>query len=153
MDDFRERIVEDSQRIRRIAGAAQRIAVLGMRPATFADRPAFYVARYLIDAGLHVFPVPVHGPQLPAAEQHALFGGTTYARVADVPPIIDIVDVFRRSADVGAHLDDLIAARPRCVWLQSGIRDDEVAEALARAGILVVQDRCLMVEHRAARAL
>src|SRR6266436_3750580 len=61
---------------------------------------------------------------------------------------LEIMDVFRRSADVAAHLPDLLAKKPRAVWLQSGIRDDRTAEALARAGILVVQDRCLMVDYR-----
>jgi predicted CoA-binding protein len=65
-----------------------------------------------------------------------------------VPGPIDIACVFRRSEDVAAHADDLLAAHPRAVWLQSGIRDDATAERLARAGILVVQDRCLMVDHR-----
>ena len=148
MDDFRDRIVEDSQRIRRIAGAAQRVAVLGMRTEAYSDRPAFSVGKYLHDAGVQIFPVPVYHPDV-----RSILGQRTYARVADVPPVLDIVDVFRRSADVTAHLEDLLAARPRCVWLQSGIRNDAVAEALARAGILVVQDRCLMVEHRAARAI
>jgi predicted CoA-binding protein len=58
-----------------------------------------------------------------------------------------MVDVFRRPPDVPAHVPDLLAARPRVVWFQLGIRHDEAAEALARGGIAVVQDRCLMVEH------
>jgi predicted CoA-binding protein len=59
-----------------------------------------------------------------------------------------MVNVFRRSQDVPPHLEDILAAHPKSVWLQSGIRNDDVAERLARAGIKVVQDRCLMVEHR-----
>ena len=59
-----------------------------------------------------------------------------------------MVNVFRRSHDVPPHVPDLLAARPRVVWLQLGIRHDGAAEELARAGILVVQDRCLLVEHR-----
>ncbi len=62
------------------------------------------------------------------------------------------MDVFRRSADVGQHLPDLLAKRPRAVWLQAGIRDDRTAESLARSGILVIQDRCLMVDYRSLRA-
>jgi hypothetical protein len=65
-----------------------------------------------------------------------------------VPPPIDVVDVFRRPQDLPAHLDDILAAKPAAVWLQSGIRNDAFAGELARAGIAVVQDRCLMVEHR-----
>ena len=75
-----------------------------------------------------------------------------YRKLADIPSDVDIVDVFRRPADVAQHLPDMLAKRPRAVWLQSGIRDDRTAEALARAGILVVQDRCLMVEYRALQA-
>jgi hypothetical protein len=61
---------------------------------------------------------------------------------------VDLVDVFRRAKDVPPHVDDLLAKRPRAVWLQLGIRSDEAAERLARAGIDVVQDRCLMVDWR-----
>ena len=75
-------------------------------------------------------------------------GGEAVYVVADVPGPIDMVNVFRRSQDVEPHLEDILAARPKSVWMQSGIRDDRVAERLARAGIKVVQDRCLMVEHR-----
>ena len=66
----------------------------------------------------------------------------------EVPFELDLVNVFRRSHDVGAHVDDILAKKPKAVWLQLGIRDDSVAEKLAKAGIKVVQDRCLMVEHR-----
>lgn len=61
---------------------------------------------------------------------------------------VDMVNVFRRTRDIPPHLPDILAARPRVVWMQLGIRNDEVAEALARAGIKVVQDHCLMVDHR-----
>jgi predicted CoA-binding protein len=140
-------LVEDSPRIRRIAAGARRIAVLGMRSERYADRPAHYVARYMHDMGVDVRPVPVVEPDV-----RTILGKPVYARVADVPPVVDIAVVFRRAEQVSGHVEDLLAARPRCVWLQSGIRDDASAERLARAGILVVQDRCLMVEHRAARA-
>jgi hypothetical protein len=68
--------------------------------------------------------------------------------VADVPGPVDLVDVFRRPADIPAHLPDLLAKAPRVVWFQLGIRHDAAAEQLARAGIAVVQDRCLMVEWK-----
>jgi predicted CoA-binding protein len=66
----------------------------------------------------------------------------------EIPFPIDLVDVFRRSQDVEPHLDDILAASPKAVWMQSGIQNDAVAEKLAKAGIKVVQDRCLMVDHR-----
>jgi hypothetical protein len=71
-----------------------------------------------------------------------------YRKLADVPGDIDLVDVFRRSQDIPPHVEDIVAKRPRIVWFQSGIRNDESAKQLAEAGIKVVQDRCLMVEYR-----
>ena len=143
-DDWRSRLIEDAPTIRRIAGEARRVAVLGMKTERQAGQPALYVPQYMHERGIEVIPVPVYYPEV---EQ--ILGLPVHRRVRDVPGPIDIVDVFRRSEDVAAHLEDLLAARPRCVWLQSGIRHAEAAEALARAGIDVVQDRCLMVEHRA----
>ncbi|HET7824132.1 MAG TPA: CoA-binding protein, partial [Anaeromyxobacter sp.] len=98
---------------------------------------------YLASAGLEIVPVPVYYP-----EAKEILGRPVYRKLADVPGEIDVVDVFRRPSDVPKHLEDLLAKRPRAVWMQLGIRNDAVAEALAREGILVVQDRCLMVEWR-----
>jgi predicted CoA-binding protein len=78
----------------------------------------------------------------------SILGQPVYRRLVDIPGEIDLVNVFRRSHDVPPHVDDILAKRPKAVWMQSGIRHDEAAERLARAGIDVVQDRCLMVEVR-----
>jgi len=75
-----------------------------------------------------------------------ILGQPVYRRLIEVPGDIDIVNVFRRPEHVPPHVDDIIAKRPRAVWMQLGIRNDEAAEQLARAGIEVVQDRCLKVE-------
>jgi predicted CoA-binding protein len=143
MDDWQARLVEDEDAIRDICRTLRRVAVLGIKPESHSSQPAYYVPRSLHDAGVEVVPVPVYYPNV----THIL-GAPVYRRVADVPGSIDVVDVFRRSEDVDGHVEDLIAARPAVVWLQSGIRNDRAAEALARAGIRVVQDRCLMVDHR-----
>jgi uncharacterized protein len=143
MADWRERIITDDAGIRDILAATKRVAVLGIKTEARADQPAFYVPKFLADRGLEVVPVPVYYPD---AKQ--ILGRPVYRKVADVPGEIDLVDVFRRSADVAGHVDDLLAKRPRAVWLQLGIRNDAAAGALAKAGILVVQDRCLMVEWR-----
>lgn len=135
--------LEDEADIEELVASARRIAVLGIKTEAQATQPAFYVPRYLAEAGLEVFPVPVYYPEVTT-----ILGRPVYLRVQDVPPPIDIVDVFRRSADIAGHLEDLLRARPRAVWLQLGIREPKVAQTLAQAGILVVQDRCLMVEHR-----
>lgn len=143
MNQETHRIENDEERVAELVRTARRIAVLGIKTEAQAGQPAFYVPQYLQQAGLEVIPVPVYYPDVTS-----ILGQPVYRKVADVPPPIDIVDVFRRSSDVPGHLDDLLAARPRAVWLQSGIRNDEVADRLAAEGILVVQDRCLMVDHR-----
>src|SRR5690606_23023702 len=127
------------ERIRAICRSARRVAVLGIKPESHADQPAHYVAAYLAEAGVTVIPVPVYYPDVTT-----ILGAPVVRRVVDAPGPIDIVDVFRRPADIPPHVDDLIAAAPKAVWFQLGIRHDESAERLARAGILVVQDRCLM---------
>jgi predicted CoA-binding protein len=136
-------ILESSQSALDLLESARRVAVLGIKTERHAGRPAFFVPRYLQGAGYEIVPVPVYYPEVTE-----ILGEPVYRSVAAVPPPpVDLVVVFRKSTDVPAHLDDLLAARPRGVWLQSGIRNDEVAEKLADAGILVVQDRCTMIDH------
>jgi predicted CoA-binding protein len=144
MENWRENLLEDDAAVATLVRGLQRVAVLGIKTEAQAGQPAFYVPAYLARVGIEVVPVPVYYPEVTT-----ILGKPVFRRVADVPGVVDLVDVFRRSQDVPQHLDDLLAAKPRAVWLQSGIRHDEVAEQLARAGILVVQDRCLMVEHGA----
>ena len=144
MDEWRRNLIEDDEhRITELLRSARRVAVLGIKTEAQRGQPAFYVPASLQQMGLSIVPVPVYFPDV-----KEILGEKIYRKVAEIPGEIDIVDVFRRSADVAQHLPDLLAKHPRAVWLQSGIRDDRTAEALARAGILVVQDRCLMVEYR-----
>ncbi len=140
-ETWRENLVTSSDGIRNILENAKRIAVLGIKREY--DRPAYYVAEYAQMAGYEIIPVPVYYPD--ATE---MLGRPVYRKVADVPGEVDIVDVFRRSEHIPAHVDDIIAKKPGAVWFQSGIRNDAAAEQLARAGIKVVQDKCLMVELR-----
>jgi len=139
-----ENLLERTDDIRELIAAVRRIAVLGIKTEQQSSQPSFYVPLYLQRAGFDVIPVPVYYP-----ETTEILGQPVYRRLADIPGTVDLVDVFRRPEDIEAHLDDMLAAKPGAVWLQSGIRHQAVAEALARAGIKVVQDRCLMVEHRA----
>ena len=143
MKDWRNNIVKDVEGIRQVLAETKRVAVLGVRGEKDRARPAFYVPEYLISAGLQVIPVPVRDLHV-----QQILGQQLFRRLTDIPGDLDLVDVFRRSEDIPAHLDDLLAKRPRAVWFQSGIRNNEVAEVLAQAGIKVVQDRCLMVDHR-----
>jgi uncharacterized protein len=137
------RIVTDSTEAARIAAQAKRVAVLGIKTEKQANQPAFYVPEYLYQAGVEVIPVPVYYPEV-----DEILGQPVYRRVQDVPGQIDILDVFRRPDDLPPHLDDILVKQPKLVWLQSGIRHPGFAQQLTEAGIDVVQDRCLMVEHR-----
>ena len=137
------KLIEDSAGIAEVLAATHRIAVLGIKTEEQASQPAFYVPAYLVRAGFDVIPVPVYYPQVTQ-----ILGKPVFRKLADVPGEIDLLDVFRRPQDLPGHLDDILAKRPKAVWLQQGIRDDAFARKLADAGISVVQDRCLMVEHR-----
>ncbi len=140
--DWRSFLLERPSDVAALLGRVRRIAVLGIKPPE-TMQPAAYVPQYAQRAGFEIVPVPVYYPELTE-----MFGEPVYRRLADVPGPIDLVNVFRRPSDVPAHLDDILAARPHAVWMQSGIRHAATAEALARAGIYVVQDQCLMVELR-----
>ena len=137
---WREHLLQSPAQIHALLGRVHRIAVLGIKPES-TGAPAAFVPAYAIRAGYEVIPVPVYYPE--AKELH---GRPVYRRLADIPGPVDLVNVFRRSSDVPPHLDDILAAKPKAVWMQSGIRNEAVAEQLARHGIDVVQDRCLMVE-------
>jgi uncharacterized protein len=140
---WKQNLLETQDEIKELLLRTKRIAVLGIKTEEQSAQAAFYVPAYMASAGFDVIPVPVYFPEVTS-----ILGKEVYRRLQDVPGEIDLVNVFRRSQDVPPHLDDILAKKPRAVWFQSGIRHDEVAEKLARAGIKVVQDRCLMVEHR-----
>ena len=97
---------------------------------------ALDVLESMAEAGYEIVPVPVYYPDVTE-----ILGEPVYRTLAEIPEPVDMVNVFRRSRDIPPHLSDILAAKPKSVWLQLGIRNDEVAETLARAGIKVVQDR------------
>ncbi|MGH7870632.1 MAG: CoA-binding protein [Candidatus Binatia bacterium] len=134
--NWQENILSSAEQIRDLIVQAKRIAVLGIKTDAQADQPSVYVPMYLQKAGFEIVPVPVYYPD--ATE---ILGNKVYRKLADIPSEIDMVDVFRRSADVAGHVDDILAKKPNSVWLQSGIRNDAAAEIFAKAGIKVVQDR------------
>jgi uncharacterized protein len=138
---WRSHLIESTDEMRALLRQSKRIAVLGIKPESRADQPAHYVAEYTQEAGFEIVPVPVYYPEVTE-----ILGQPVYRRLVDVPGDIDIVNVFRRPEHVPPLVDDIIAKRPRAVWMQMGIRNDEAAERLARAGIDVIQDRCLKVE-------
>jgi predicted CoA-binding protein len=134
-------LLTDERRIGELVRSARRIAVLGIKPESDADKPAHYVPAFLKQAGAEVIPVPVYYPEV-----KEILGTPVQRNLALVERPVDIVDVFRRPRDIPQHLADLKALAPRAVWFQLGIQNDEAAHELAAAGILVVQDRCLMVD-------
>jgi len=129
--DWRAHLIEDERGVKRVLDATRRIAVLGIKVER--GQPAHYVPAYAQRAGFEIVPVPVYYPD--ATE---ILGEPVYRKVADVAGDVDMVNVFRRGPDVAAHVDDIIAKKPKSVWMQLGIRNDAAAERLARAGIDVV---------------
>ena len=140
--DWRTHLVEDDAGLRRIIEQSHRIAVLGIKTAD-SEQSAYLIPEALQQSGFEIVPVPVYYPNVTE-----ILGQPVYRTLAAIPGPVDLVDVFRRPQDIPQHVDDIIAKGPRAVWFQLGIRNDEAAERLARAGIDVVQDRCLMVEAR-----
>ena len=117
------------------------IAVVGASPTR--DRVSRAIMGYLIQHGYHTVPVnPVYAGQ-------KIFGQTVYASLADVPEPIDIVDVFRRTDKLGEAVDEALALeqKPKVVWMQLGLRDEAAAERARAAGITVIQDHCIKIEH------
>ena len=139
---WQQNIITNSAEIRALLNETKTIAVLGIKTEAEARQPAYYVPSYLQSAGFQIIPVPVYYP-----EAERILGQQVFRRLIDIPIDVDLVNVFRRSQDVPMHVEDILAKKPTAVWLQSGIRNDAVAETLALAGIKVVQDRCLLVDH------
>jgi uncharacterized protein len=136
-------VIRDQREVLRVLEEAERVAVLGIKPESHRSAAAYFVPAYLQRAGYEVVPVPVYFPD--ATE---ILGEPVYRSVAEIPGEVDLVVVFRRPRDIDAHVDDIIAKKPKSVWFQLGIRNDDAAARLAGAGIDVVQDRCAMVDHR-----
>jgi predicted CoA-binding protein len=139
------RVPTDESRVAEIVRSARRIAVVGL--SRKPERPSNSVAAYLQSAGYTIIPVhPLGGVTLGEPVHPDL---RSAARAAGP---IDIVNIFRRSEHVPALVDAILDVRPALVWMQQGIRSDEAARRLEAAGITVVMDRCLAVDHQFMRA-
>ena len=136
MAHWQDNLIESDAEMAAILADTWRIAVLGIKPEARRSQPAFYVPEYMAEAGYEIVPVPVYYPDVTE-----ILGEPVYRTLAEIPEPVDMVNVFRRPHDIPPHLPDILAARPRSVWMQLGISHNAVAEALARAGIKVVQDR------------
>jgi predicted CoA-binding protein len=141
--DWQKNFIETDAGIRELLETTKNIAVLGIKTEAQSGQPAFYVPQYMARAGFEIIPVPVYYPEVTE-----ILGKKVYRRLSEIPEEIDLVNVFRRTEDIPKHTADILAKKPKAVWFQAGIRNDKVAKELAENGIKVVQDLCLMVEHR-----
>jgi predicted CoA-binding protein len=140
--DWRELLVRDDAGLTRIFRETRTVAVLGAKGE--AGEPAFYVPAYLKSRGYRIVPVN------PTRAGERILDEPVLATLADLPGPVDVIEVFRRPEYLPAHANEILRLpwRPAVVWFQLGIRHDGAAAELARAGIRVVQDRCMMPEHR-----
>ena len=136
--------IDDDTALGELLDAVRSVAVIGIKDGLADD--AYRVPLYLQRHGYRILPV---SPKL-----DRVLGEPCVARLGDLSETPDLVNLFRAPAHVPGHVDEILAlaGRPRAVWMQLGIRHDDTARALTEAGIDVVQDRCILVEHRAAAA-
>lgn len=129
--------VNDPQAIKRILDECRTIAVVGL--SSNPARPSHGVAGYMKRHGYKVIPVN--------PKEQTVHGERAYPTLADVPEKIDLVDVFRRSAEAGTVVDEAIRIGAKAVWLQEGVIDQAAAKRALDAGLLVVMDRCWLKDH------
>lgn len=129
-------------RLREILTGSPTVAVLGIHREP--EKAAYYVPEYLHDEGYRVIGVN------PVFSDETLFGEKVRSTLAEIGEPIDIVDVFRRPEQIPEHLSDILAMspKPRVVWFQLGIKNDDAAKVLEDAGIIVVQNRCTLADHQ-----
>jgi len=127
----------NDREIRQLLETSKIIAVVGLSDKP--DRDSYRVAEYLQRQGYRIIPVN------PTVD--SVLGEKSYASVSDIPEPVDIVDVFRRPDAVGPVVEDAIAAGARAIWMQLGIENEEAAQAAEAAGLQVVMDRCIKIEH------
>jgi uncharacterized protein len=123
--------------------SSKTIAVVGL--SSNPSRPSYDVSGYLQSAGYRIIPVN--------PTETEVLGQKSYGRLEDVPEAIDIVDIFRRPEDVGPVIDSAIAVRATAVWLQLGIVNSPACEIARNAGLLAIEDACLLVEHKKRRPI
>jgi len=141
-DTWMANLITDASGIEAVIREAKTIAVLGIKPESHADQAAHYVPAHMAAAGYDIIPVPVYYPDVTQ-----ILGRPVFRNLTEIDRPIDMVNVFRRPNDIPPHVVEILAVKPKSVWFQLGIRNDEAARRLAEAGIKVVQDRCLMVEE------
>ncbi len=129
--------VDDINGLRRILQGTKTIAVVGLSANWW--RPSFFAAKYMQEHGYRVIPVN------PAYTE--VLGEKCYARLADIPEKIDMVDCFRKAEEIGDIAEQAIAIGATCLWMQLGVVNQAAADVAANAGLDVVMDRCVKIEH------
>jgi predicted CoA-binding protein len=130
--------MDESQHITELLKTAKNIAVVGLSSSPM--RPSYGVSAYLQSHGYKIIPV---NPEINGA-----LGEKAYPSLSEVPEKIDIVDIFRRPEFVPAVVEEAIRLKPAAIWMQEGVAHEAAAEKARKAGIFVIQDRCLLKEHR-----
>lgn len=125
-----------------ILNSSRTIAVVGLSPEP--DRPSYQVARYLKEQGYRIVPVN------PGAKE--ILGELCYPTLSSIPEVVDAVDIFRRSEEVPAVVEEAIRIGAKAVWMQEGVIDEAAAARAREAGLLVVMDRCMLKQHRRLKA-
>lgn len=130
----------DVDLLRDILATSKTVAVVGASPKP--ERDSHQITGFLIAAGYTVFPV---NPALAGTE---LLGRPAFATLRDIPDPVDMVDIFRRSEDVGPIVDDAIAINAKYIWMQLGVINQDAAAKAEEAGLKVVMDRCVKIEYQ-----
>ena len=129
--------INDPEAIETILRDSKTIAVVGL--SSDATRASNSVSRYMQSHGYRIIPVNPH--------ETSVLGEKAYAQLEDVPDEIDLVDIFRRSAEAGRHVEEAISIGAPAVWLQEGVIDEPAARRALEAGLSVVMDLCILKEH------
>jgi predicted CoA-binding protein len=130
-------IVDDIAGLRRLLAQARTIAVVGL--SQHWHRPSFFAAKYLQEHGYRIVPVN------PTCDE--VLGERSYPTLAAIPGPVDVVDCFRKPAEMPALARDAVAKGAKVLWMQLGIRNAEAAAIADAAGLDVVMDRCMKIEH------
>jgi len=137
--DWHDYLVDSDESIRQILKTSRTIAVVGIKDETHAQEAAHSVPAYLQSRGYNIIPVNPH--------YKSVFGKPSFSTLSEIDEPVDIVMMFRAPANVPMHVDDALKVRPKVLWMQTGIRNQDAAHKLAKNGIKVVQDHCMYMDH------
>ncbi len=129
--------MNDPEVIKRIFDECKTIAVVGL--SSNPTRPSYGVAKYMQQRGYRIIPINPNETEV--------LGERAYSNLSEAPEKLDLVDIFRRSEEAGAHVDEAIRLGAKAVWMQEGVIDEGAAERATKAGLMVVMDRCILKEH------